>query len=112
VAAAATEATEPATIPEEASTSAKGKEPATEAAKVESPVDAKSPVAKEPETKKLKLSTTGNLEKETPAKEKASVQKSEPDSAVSVTAPSEDEWVEIDKSSIPQKVTVEDADED
>jgi hypothetical protein len=64
--------------------------------------DIQSPVAKEPSSKKIKLSTTAATDDDL-------VKVSEPASAVSGTS---DEWVEIDKSSIPQKATVEDAEDE
>jgi len=44
-------------------------------------------------------------------KQKAT-KEAEPTKEVPVASPVSDDWVEVDKSSIPHKVTVEDADED
>jgi hypothetical protein len=71
--------------------------------------DVQSPVVKEPSSKKIKLSTSAAEDLSESKKDDDGVKVSEPTSAVSATS---GEWVEVDKSSIPHKATVEDAEDE
>jgi hypothetical protein len=68
-------------------------------------------LSKEPDVKKIKLNTASVAESKGASTEDDKTE-DEMGSTVDLASPSSDEWVEIDKASIPHKVTVEDAPED